>query len=82
MNHPVVLTPVAEQDVARAQDGYEARAPGLGNRFVKQVRDTLTRISRNPSSIKSFPSHSVAVVRRSDSFHGRSGIRSFLMRAL
>jgi len=25
LNRPVVLTPAAEQDVARAQDDYEAR---------------------------------------------------------
>jgi len=48
LNRLVVLTPAAEQDVARAQDDYEAREQGLGNRFVEQVRTTLTRIGHNP----------------------------------
>jgi plasmid stabilization system protein ParE len=48
LNRPVRLTPLAEADVARAQDDYESREPGLGNRFAKQVRATLTRIAQNP----------------------------------
>lgn len=55
MNRPVVLTPAAEQDVVRAQDGYEARERGLGNRFVRQVRDTLTRITQNPFQYQIVP---------------------------
>jgi len=27
---------------------YESREPGLGNRFVQQVRDTIERIAQNP----------------------------------
>jgi toxin ParE1/3/4 len=48
LNRPVTLTPLAEADVAAAQDDYEAREAGLGNRFVEQVRTTLTRIGYNP----------------------------------
>ena len=48
MNRPVRITPLAEGDIASAQDAYEAREPGLGNRFVEQVRSTLTRIGNNP----------------------------------
>ena len=53
MSRPVRITPLAEADIEHAQDDYEAREPGLGNRFVEQVRSTLTRIGNNPSSIKS-----------------------------
>ena len=48
MNRPVRITPLAEGDIAFAQDDYETREPGLGNRFVEQVRSTLTRIGNNP----------------------------------
>jgi plasmid stabilization system protein ParE len=55
LSRPVVLTPAAEQDVAGAQDDYEAREPGLGNRFVEQVRSTLTRIGQNPFQYQIVP---------------------------
>lgn len=48
MKRPVRLTPLAEADVALAQDVYESQAPGLGSRFVEQVRTTLNRIGQNP----------------------------------
>jgi plasmid stabilization system protein ParE len=44
----VRVTPLAEADIASAQDDYEARERGLGNRFVEQVRSTLNRIGQNP----------------------------------
>jgi len=40
--------PLAEGDIASAQDDYETREPGLGSRFVEQVCSTLTRIGNNP----------------------------------
>jgi hypothetical protein len=49
LNRPVRLTPLAEADVAAAQGDYEAREQGLGNRFVEQIRSTLTRIGNKPS---------------------------------
>ena len=55
MSRPVVLTPAAEQDIERAQDNYEAREQGLGNRFVQQVRSTLTRIGQNPFQYQVVP---------------------------
>lgn len=55
MNRPVVLTPAAEQDIALAQDDYESREAGLGNRFVEQVRITLTRIGQNPFQYQVVP---------------------------
>ncbi len=48
MSRPVRITPFAEEDIASAQDDYEARESGLGNRFVERVRSTLTRIGHNP----------------------------------
>jgi plasmid stabilization system protein ParE len=48
LSRPVRITPLAEADIASAQDEYESRDPGLGNRFVQQVRSTLTRIGQNP----------------------------------
>jgi plasmid stabilization system protein ParE len=48
LSRPVRVTPLAEVDIAAAQDDYEARQPGLGNRFVEHVRTTLTRIGNNP----------------------------------
>jgi hypothetical protein len=52
---PVRLTPLAEADVARAQDDYESRELGLGNRFADQVRSTLTRIGQNPFQYQIVP---------------------------
>jgi plasmid stabilization system protein ParE len=48
LTRPVRITPLAEADIESAQDGYEAREQGLGNRFVLQVRATLDRIAANP----------------------------------
>ena len=55
MSRPVRITPLAEADIARAQDDYESREPGLGNRFVEQVRSTLTRIGQNPFQYQVVP---------------------------
>jgi hypothetical protein len=48
LTRPVRVTSIAESDIARAQDDYEAREPGLGNLFVEQVRSALSRIGQNP----------------------------------
>ena len=55
MNRPVRLTALAEADIARAQDGYEEREPGLGNRFAVQVGNTLTRVAENPFQYQIVP---------------------------
>ena len=46
---------MAEADIARAQDDYEQRDPGLGNRFAAQVGHTLTRIGENPFQYQIVP---------------------------
>jgi hypothetical protein len=48
LSRPVRVTPLAEADVEKAQDAYESRELGLGNRFLEQVRSTLIRIGQNP----------------------------------
>jgi plasmid stabilization system protein ParE len=55
LTRPVRVTPVAESDIARAQDDYETRENGLGNRFVEQVRSTLIRIGQNPFQYQIVP---------------------------
>jgi hypothetical protein len=48
LKRPVRFTPLAEADVALAQDVYESQVPGLGSRFVEHVRTTLNRTGQNP----------------------------------
>ncbi len=48
MKRLVRITAIAEADIAKAQDYYESRETGLGNRFVTHVRDTIARIAQNP----------------------------------
>ena len=55
MNRPVRLTALAEADIAHAQDAYEERELGLGNRFATQVGNTLTRIGKNPFQYQIVP---------------------------
>jgi plasmid stabilization system protein ParE len=51
----VTVTRLAERDIAQAQDDYESREPGLGNRFVEQVRSTINRIGQNPFQYQVVP---------------------------
>jgi len=55
LNRPVRITPLAETDIARAQDDHQAREPGLGNRFATQVHRTLARIGQNPFQCQIVP---------------------------
>jgi hypothetical protein len=55
VTRPVRLTALAETDIARAQDDYEAREPGLGQRFAAQVASTLIRIGQNPFQSQILP---------------------------
>ncbi len=68
MSRPVRITPLAEADIAKAQDDYESHEAGFGNRFVEQVRGTLARIGQNP-----FQYQVVSGTRE----HRRAPVRSF-----
>jgi len=48
MNTVVVLQPAARQDLIDALNWYEARRPGLGDRFMKAVTRTMNLISSSP----------------------------------
>jgi hypothetical protein len=48
LNHPVRLSSLAALDLQRARDWFDAREPGLGDRFLERVNETITRISSNP----------------------------------
>jgi plasmid stabilization system protein ParE len=48
LSRPVRITTQADGNIAKAQDWYEQRDPGLGTRFVLAVRDTTNRIASNP----------------------------------
>jgi toxin ParE1/3/4 len=48
LTRAVRITPLAEADIAGAQDWYESKQPGLGLRFVEHVRATIQRIGQNP----------------------------------
>jgi len=45
---PVIVSSAAEIDAAEAFDWYESRSFGLGDRFLRSVRVTLTRIGDAP----------------------------------
>lgn len=47
MNRSVRVTPEAEADIAEAFSWYEEADPGLGQRFVRAVRDAATLIGEN-----------------------------------
>ena len=46
----VILRSIAEEDVAAAVDWYEHQSPGLGDRFLFNVRESLERISSHPEA--------------------------------
>jgi toxin ParE1/3/4 len=46
----VILRSIAEDDVAAAVEWYERRAPGPGDRFLLDVRQTLARIGEHPEA--------------------------------
>lgn len=45
-----VLLPAANDDLRLAARYYERRQPGLGKRFLKQVRDKVDHIRENPAA--------------------------------
>lgn len=44
----VDLLPRAEKEIAHSQDWYEARRPGLGQRFLDEVEAMIARIAAGP----------------------------------
>ena len=48
MSLPIVINPVADEDLDAAQAYYEGQRAGLGDDFVERVRETMTRISDAP----------------------------------
>ena len=48
MSFQVVVRPLAELDLADAEDWYESRRPGLGSEFLEAVGDSLARLEETP----------------------------------
>jgi plasmid stabilization system protein ParE len=49
MSLPVVYLPEAQDDIDAAYAQYEQRLAGLGDRFLKELRDVIDRIADNPA---------------------------------
>jgi plasmid stabilization system protein ParE len=50
MSLPIVINPVAEEDLAEAQRFYNGRRPGLGADFLLCVEEALDAIRRFPEA--------------------------------
>ncbi len=74
MSRPVRITPLAEADIERAQDDYEAREQGLGNRFVIQAASRWTASPQTPSNIRLFPARGTPAAHASTISRSASGI--------
>ena len=48
MSVPAVYLPEAEEDVVAAQDHDERKQSGLGDQFLRAVKDRVDRIRGNP----------------------------------
>ena len=48
MKTPIVVRPLARDDLAQARDWYEERGAGKGQQFVSAVEEFLDRISTFP----------------------------------
>jgi plasmid stabilization system protein ParE len=48
MSLPVVLRPLANADIQQSHAQLEAQAPGLGDRFLDRLQETLDRIEAMP----------------------------------
>jgi plasmid stabilization system protein ParE len=49
MTLPVVISPAAAFDIADAATAYEATRPGLGRKFLREVRLARLQIARFPA---------------------------------
>ena len=50
MNPPIRLLPEAKEEFDQATDWHERQEPGLGTRFVAQIRENLARIASDPET--------------------------------
>lgn len=48
MSLPVIVRPVAEADIRKSREKYEAIRTGLGGQFVARVREILERVEFMP----------------------------------
>lgn len=48
--NPLTVTPVAEFDIADAAGAYEATRPGLGQRFLDDLRHVRSRLEQFPDA--------------------------------
>ncbi len=48
MSLPVVVNPLAEEDIEEARAYYEARRVGLGDDFMERMREAVSHISAFP----------------------------------
>jgi hypothetical protein len=46
--HPIRFDKRAARDIEQAREWHDARDPGLGDKFVARVNETLDRIEQNP----------------------------------
>lgn len=46
-----VISPLAEQDIREAAQWYEKRQPGLGRRFIENVRTKVDYTCRQPKAL-------------------------------
>jgi hypothetical protein len=44
LTHPVRLSALAALDIQQAREWHDAQEPGLGDRFLQRVNETMTRI--------------------------------------
>ena len=50
MSRDLKIQASASQEIAHAAVWYNTRQPGLGDRFLKEVENSLQRIQRNPEA--------------------------------
>ena len=50
MNQPLIIRAEAEQDAKDAQDYYDYRQAGLGDRFLARLSEALSRVQNMPKA--------------------------------
>jgi hypothetical protein len=46
LTHPVRLSALAALDIQQAREWHDAQEPGLGDKFLQRVNETMTRIGQ------------------------------------